>query len=47
MSLDNPLADGQADAGARIFTVAVEPLEDLEDPVEILGLHANSFVMVN
>src|ERR1035441_1380499 len=44
MPLDDFLADGQADARARIDLAGMQPLEDLEYPVKILRLDANPII---
>ena len=44
MALDDPLADGQADAGARVMLAGVEALKELEDALEILRLDADALV---
>src|SRR6185503_2655446 len=44
MTLDDPLADGEADAAARVFVPAVQPLEYGEDPGGVFGLDPDSVV---
>lgn len=36
--------DGQPDAGARVLLLAVEPLEDAEDPVVVLHVEARALI---
>ena len=42
--VDDPLADGQADAGAGIVLLAVQALEGLEDAPRVVGVHADPVV---
>src|ERR1051326_1129662 len=44
VALDNFLAEGQADAGARIVLAAVQALEDDEDAVEVFLFDADAVV---
>src|SRR5262249_38805714 len=44
VSLDNFLADGQADAGAREGAACVQPLEHAEDALEVPRLDADAVV---
>src|SRR5690606_15003341 len=44
VALDDLSTDGQADAGARVFGAGVQALEDLEDPVLVLGVDADPVV---
>ena len=44
VALDDLLADRQADAGARVLVAAVQPLEDDEDPLDVLRLDADAVV---
>ena len=45
MTLDNLLADRQADARAGVFATGMQPLEDDEDTVELLLLDPNPVVL--
>ena len=42
--LDDPLADGHADAGARILLPGVEALENNEDTLRVLRVDADAVV---
>src|ERR1035441_3687233 len=42
--LDDLLADREPDAGARIFRFGVQSLEDLEDPVGMVRIDANTVI---
>src|SRR6266496_415664 len=44
VTLDDLLADGEADAGAGVLGASVQPLEDDEDPVQILRVDADPVV---
>src|SRR6185503_5446764 len=44
MALDHLLADGEADAGARILALVEQPLEHHEDALEILRLDADAVI---
>src|SRR3954451_11311288 len=42
--LDDPLADGKPDAGARIVLLAVQAVEGLEDAFGLRGVHSDPIV---
>lgn len=42
--LDNPPAEGQADAGARNFVLRVQARESVEDPLMIFGRDADAVI---
>src|ERR1043165_9905826 len=44
VALDDFLADGEPDAGARILAHGVQPLEEHEDALEVLRLDADAVV---
>src|ERR671926_1153195 len=44
MALDDLLADGKADAGARVLTHGMQPLKQHEDALEVLRLDADAVV---
>src|SRR5690606_23413819 len=44
VALDDLLADGEADPGAGILPLAVQPLEHHEDALEVLRLDADAVV---
>ncbi len=45
MPLDDAFADGQADARPLGVRGALQPLEDLEDPLPVLGLNSHPIVL--
>jgi hypothetical protein len=45
MSLDDFLADGKADARARVLLSCMEPLKNHKDALGILGIDANAVVL--
>jgi hypothetical protein len=45
MALDDLAAYGQADTSPLIFVTAVEPLEDIEDPVRVFWVKSDSVVL--
>ena len=44
MALDDLLADGKADAGARVLAHGMQPLKQHEDALEVLRLDADAVV---
>jgi hypothetical protein len=44
VALHDPLAQGQTDPGSRVAVTGVEALEELEDPLPILGLDTDPVV---
>src|ERR1700722_1365629 len=45
VAFDNFLADCQANAGAGVFVPGVQPLEDDENPLEVLRPYADAVVL--
>ena len=45
MQLDDPGDQGEADPGPLVLVTGMEPLEDHEDPVEVLGLDPDPVVL--
>jgi hypothetical protein len=44
VTLDDFLADGEADARAGVFGAGVQPLKHLEDPLGVLRLNADAVI---
>ena len=45
IALDHPLADSQSDAGAAVFLIVMEPLENTKDFLLVLWIDADAVVL--